>query len=137
MKRFFALIFCMGVFFAGAVNGFAQMADLEDLVLNPESFWNGDDGSGGFGSNGVTFGNSYNADWSSWDGSPIPTSQMQLPKDMAPSITPLPGPGQTAAKFMLWRMSAHLPERCPPSRWKPNRRLPAPILQTPITPIIP
>jgi len=68
MKRFFALIFCMGVFFAGAVNGFAQMADLEDLVLNPESFWNGDDGSGGFVSNGVTFGNSYNADWSSWDG---------------------------------------------------------------------
>lgn len=68
MKRIFALIVCMGVFFAGIGHLNAQTADFEDLSLNPESFWNGEDGSGSFVSNGIQFSNNYNTDWLSWDG---------------------------------------------------------------------
>ena len=46
----------------------AQSADFEDLILAPESFWDGSDESGGFSSNGVFFSNNYNAEWMSWDG---------------------------------------------------------------------
>ena len=46
----------------------ADIVTFEDLTLPPESYWNGSDGSGGFTSGGVHFGNNYNADWGSWDG---------------------------------------------------------------------
>ena len=42
--------------------------DFEDLTLDPESFWNGSDESGGFISRGVHFSNNYNVEWGSWDG---------------------------------------------------------------------
>ena len=51
---------------AGAAN--AATATLDDLALPVESFWNGSDGSGGFSSGGVHFGNNYNTDFASWDG---------------------------------------------------------------------
>ncbi|MHC4326053.1 MAG: DUF4465 domain-containing protein, partial [Planctomycetota bacterium] len=51
---------------AGIAN--AATATFDDLALEAESFWNGSDGSGGFTSGGAHFGNSYNADWGSWDG---------------------------------------------------------------------
>ena len=51
---------------AGSVN--AATATFDDMALQPESFWNGSDGSGGFTSGGAHFGNNYNADWASWDG---------------------------------------------------------------------
>jgi hypothetical protein len=44
------------------------IATFDDLVLPPESYWNGSDGSGGFTSGDVHFVNHYNADWESWDG---------------------------------------------------------------------
>jgi hypothetical protein len=46
----------------------AQIATFEDLILPPESYWNGSDGSGGFTSGSAHFGNNYNAAWGSWDG---------------------------------------------------------------------
>ncbi len=42
--------------------------DFEDLSLEPESYWNGADGSGEFFSGGVSFSNNYNAEYGSWDG---------------------------------------------------------------------
>ena len=51
---------------AGAAS--AATATFDDLALQPESFWNGSAGSGGFTSGGAHFGNNYNADWASWDG---------------------------------------------------------------------
>jgi hypothetical protein len=44
------------------------VSDFENLVLEPESYWNGADGSGGFTSGLVQFNNSYNADWGTWAG---------------------------------------------------------------------
>ena len=47
---------------------YAGTATFDDLALEPNSYWNGSDGSGGFASGGAAFENYYNADWSSWDG---------------------------------------------------------------------
>ncbi len=44
------------------------IATFEDLILPPESYWNGSGGSGGFTSGGARFSNNYNAAWGSWDG---------------------------------------------------------------------
>jgi hypothetical protein len=53
----------MGLFFLiflfAAVPVVAQISDIEDLDLAPESFWNGSDGSGGFSSDGVHYNNLY------------------------------------------------------------------------------
>ncbi len=50
------------------ITGNHLVADFEDLSLDPESYWNGADNSGGF-STGIThFYNDYNADWFSWSG---------------------------------------------------------------------
>jgi len=59
---------CLIVVSAAAGAAQAQIATFEDLILPPESYWNGSDGSGGFTSGGARFSNNYNAAWSSWDG---------------------------------------------------------------------
>ncbi len=50
------------------IQGDQMISDMDDLTLNPESYWNGSDGSGAFTSNAVRFHNSYNPDWFSWSG---------------------------------------------------------------------
>ena len=42
--------------------------DFEDLTLQTESFYNGDDEAGSFVSGGVTFGNKYSVNYGSWNG---------------------------------------------------------------------
>jgi hypothetical protein len=44
------------------------IATFDDLLLLPQSYWNGADGSGGFNSGEVHFKNHYNAEWEFWDG---------------------------------------------------------------------
>lgn len=66
------MLFCAGLFCSsfGAVN--AQIINLEDLTLYPDSFWNGSDGTGGFytgtyayfPNNFVDYGGGFTA----WDG---------------------------------------------------------------------
>ncbi len=68
MKRFFALFFLLCSIFLISGSGNAKTADFENLSLNSESYWNGSDGSGEFVSGGISFSNSYNLDYSSWDG---------------------------------------------------------------------
>jgi len=51
------------------IGAFAQTTvTFDDLTLAPNSYWSGSDGSGQFISNGVTFPNQYNMDWSYWSG---------------------------------------------------------------------
>lgn len=40
----------------------------DEFQLSPNSYYNGSDGAGGWGSQGVSFSNSYNASWGSWSG---------------------------------------------------------------------
>lgn len=44
------------------------VATLDDLALDPDSFWNGSDESGGFTSAGIHFNNDYNVDFGFWSG---------------------------------------------------------------------
>ena len=69
MKRSTSLL-ALGVVLtlcSGALAG-TTVSDLEDLSLAPESYWNGADGSGGFTSRGLSYRNSYDATYYSWDG---------------------------------------------------------------------
>ncbi len=50
------------------VYGDVVVSDFENLDLDPESFWNGSDGSGGFNSGLARFNNLYNPDFFSWEG---------------------------------------------------------------------
>ena len=52
--------------FAGTAG--ADIADFEDLSLEPESYWNGSDESGGFASGSMYFSNNYDTTYDSWDG---------------------------------------------------------------------
>ncbi|MGM0619581.1 MAG: DUF4465 domain-containing protein [Bacteroidota bacterium] len=44
------------------------VATFDDVDLEPDSWYNGSDGSGGFKSGGIWFPNDYNAEWQSWSG---------------------------------------------------------------------
>ena len=50
------------------INNTFKVVDFEDLTLQPESFNNGSDGSGGFTTNGAFFNNNFNFDFGSWSG---------------------------------------------------------------------
>ena len=50
------------------VYGDVIVSDFENLDLEPESYWNGSDGSGGFNSGLARFPNLYNPDFQSWEG---------------------------------------------------------------------
>jgi hypothetical protein len=47
---------------------FASVVNFEDLILNPNTYWNGSSGAGSFTSGGVTFPNSYDTAYGSWEG---------------------------------------------------------------------
>ena len=68
-KRWFLADVAVAVgitFCCGSLRG--EVVDFEDLVLEPETAWNGADGSGGFTSGGMTFGNLFTAQLSSKPG---------------------------------------------------------------------
>ncbi len=44
------------------------LSDFEDVSLDSESFYNGSDGAGGFGSGELFYQTNYNSDYQSWDG---------------------------------------------------------------------
>ena len=67
MKKFMILFF--SIVLLTTIPAAAQIADIEDLVLEIESFWNGSDGSGGFTSDGVHFNNLFDDTYGPyWEG---------------------------------------------------------------------
>ena len=72
----------------------AEIADFEDLVLTPESYWNGSDGSGGFTTGGAHFSNDYDADWGSWDGFSYSNSTDTTTEGAAAQYNAITGTGQ-------------------------------------------
>ncbi len=59
---------CIIVMFTTASLSSGETITLEDLSLEPESYFNGSDDSGGFVSSFATFSNNYDPNWASWDG---------------------------------------------------------------------
>ncbi len=68
MMRLRNLICLIVILAITSVSTAAEIANFDDLSLEPESYWNGSDGSGGFASGGAFFRNNYNFGWYSWDG---------------------------------------------------------------------
>src|SRR6056297_1170543 len=65
MKKIY---FLLG-FWAALVSVNAQnTATFENIALDPGSWWNGSDGSGGFSSGGFWFPNSYDSGYGVWSG---------------------------------------------------------------------
>jgi hypothetical protein len=60
MKKTITLLTIAGM---AAISNAQTVADFENLQLNPNSFWNGNDGSGGFESGNAYFYNEYSNDW--------------------------------------------------------------------------
>jgi hypothetical protein len=57
----------LAVSLLAGIGAFAQTTvTFDDLILTPESHYDGSDGSGGFISGGVTFENQYDTQWSYW-----------------------------------------------------------------------
>jgi hypothetical protein len=72
----------------------AQITTFDDLILPPESYWNGSDGSGGFTSGGARFSNNYNADWDSWDGFSYSNITDTTTQGLAAQYNSIAGSGQ-------------------------------------------
>lgn len=68
-------------------------ADLENLELGAESFYNGSDGAGEFVSGGFSFKNSYNAEWASWSGFAASTVTDNQTPGWANQYSAVPGTG--------------------------------------------
>ncbi len=73
MNRFFfkqkQVLLLSASLIAAGFNAVAQRnSDFENLPLKPNSYWNGDDKSGGFKSGEMNFSNSYNEKYFSWSG---------------------------------------------------------------------
>jgi hypothetical protein len=78
---------------AGAATG-AEIANFEDLSLDPNSYWNGSDGSGGFISGGAFSHNNYNFDWHVWDGFAYSNITDTTTSGMAGQYNSIAGAGQ-------------------------------------------
>jgi len=66
MKR--KMFFWAILIFAGVFSKAQTTIDFEELTLEPDSFWNGSDLTGGFYSKGIFFVNYYDTIWGSWSG---------------------------------------------------------------------
>ncbi len=65
MKKIYLFVgLCVALFSVNAQN----VATFDDVSIQPGSFWNGSDGSGGISSGGFYFPNDYNISWGSWSG---------------------------------------------------------------------
>jgi len=103
---------CAAVLACSGVSG-AEVATFEDLILPPESSWNGADGAGGFISGPATFQNNYNAEWNFWDG--FAYSNRTDPNATGPEAqyNAIPGAGQGgsatyAVAFVGWEAPPRL-----------------------------
>ncbi len=75
----------------------ADIATFDDLILSPESYWNGSDGSGGFTSGSAFFSNNF-TDWgggvTSWDGFAYSNITDTIASDIAAQYNAVTGSGQ-------------------------------------------
>lgn len=65
----------------------------EDVILPASGVWNGSDQSGFFRSGGMTFHNSYNAEWSSWNGFACTNHKDTLTRGFANQYSSIAGGG--------------------------------------------
>jgi len=67
MKNFMRIVL-VSIMLVPIVAFSQQVFNFEQFTIPQIGYWNGSDGSGGFGNEAVNFVNNYNPDYSSWDG---------------------------------------------------------------------
>jgi len=73
----------------------ADIANFDDLSLDPNSYWNGSDGSGGFASGGVYFSNYYDDMWGEyWEGFAYSNITDTITSGMGSQYNAITGGGQ-------------------------------------------
>jgi hypothetical protein len=90
-RRVVSLIVVLAV--TGAASA-AMVADFEDLILAPQSYWNGSDSSGGFTSGSARFNNNYDTTYHSWDGFAYSNITDTTTKGMSGQYNSIAGSGQ-------------------------------------------
>ncbi len=76
----------------------ADIANFEDLILDPNSYWNGSDDSGGFASGQAYFGNYYDNTWGEyWDGFAYSNISDSETDGMAGQYNSIAGGGQNGS----------------------------------------
>jgi hypothetical protein len=87
----------------------AAIATFEDVMLAPESFWNGADGSGEFTSGPASFNNHFNTEWNYWEGFACSNCTDANATGYAAQYNAIPGSGQGgtpnyAVAFVGWEI---------------------------------
>ena len=90
-RRVMSLIVVLAV--TGAASA-AMISDFEDLILAPQSYWNGSDGSGYFTSGSARFNNNYDTTYHSWDSFAYSNITDTTTKGMAGQYNSIAGTGQ-------------------------------------------
>ena len=83
-----------------------DLVSFEDLPLNASGYWNGSDGSGGFTSGNVRFGNSYNNQYQSWSGFAYSNTSDTETADYSNQYSSITGTGdQESEKYGVYYFS--------------------------------
>ena len=87
----------------------AAVVTFEDLSLEPGSYWNGSDLTGGFLSAETHFATNYNADWGSWDGFAYSNIADPNAQDYGAQYNAITGAGQAgsanyAVAYIGWEL---------------------------------
>lgn len=90
MKKFY---FFLGLWAALASANAQHGATFEDVPLEPHSWWNGSDESGGIESGEIWFPNDYNADWGSWSGFSVSNMKDSLTAGLSNQYSAIPAEG--------------------------------------------
>lgn len=94
MMRLRNLICLTVVLAVTGVSTAAEIATFDDLSLDPNSYWNGSDGLGGFASGSAWFNNNYDTTFSSWDGFAYSNITDTTTSGMAGQYNAITGAGQ-------------------------------------------
>ncbi len=90
MRKFYLLLgFWVALLSANAQN----VATFENVNLDPGSWWNGSDQSGGIQSGGFWFPNDYNAEWGNWSGFSVSNMQDSVTPGWSNQYSAIPARG--------------------------------------------
>jgi hypothetical protein len=92
------LTYAISILVTVAAPAVAIIADFEDLVLQPDSCWNGSDGSGGFNSGSAYFENYYDSEYGMWGGFAYSNITDTLAEGWDAQYNAIPGTGQAGSE---------------------------------------
>lgn len=94
MKQFYLFL---GLWAALMSVNAQQQANFDDLHLDPESYFNGSDGSGGFESDGFWFPNDFNFEYWSWSGFAVSNTTDTVTHDYQNQYSAITGGGSAGS----------------------------------------